>query len=293
VFCFCFFVLKNYLIFVMGNIDCLQSGLSGCSGSDVIVSDSVYVSDLVLYLDGEYPVFLSEAWDNIGLLVGDDSCLVERVMTCLTVTDLVCAEAVRLGVNLIVSHHPFPFRPLKRITSSTVEGRLLLKLISAGIAVYSPHTAHDSAPDGVNQQLAVILGLVDVVHLNPNGSGRVGNSCGKLTLGDYVKIVNERIGQCCYVGELSNRVERVAIGCGAAEDFVDRAVEFGAGLLLLGEARYHSLLRAEAMGLAVILTGHYASERFAMETLANKIAAKFPTISCTASKEEKDVIKFT
>jgi len=77
------------------------------------------------------------------------------LMTCLTITPASAAEAVAGRADLIVSHHPLPFRPLSRLTSETSEGRLLLELIGAKIAVFSPHTAFDSAQDGINQRLAL------------------------------------------------------------------------------------------------------------------------------------------
>jgi putative NIF3 family GTP cyclohydrolase 1 type 2 len=83
----------------------------------------------------------------------------------------------------------------------------------------------------------------------------------------------------------------MAIGCGAADDFVDEAAKQGADGLLLGEARFHTCLRAQSLRLALILPGHFASERFAVETLAQKIAARFPEIPCFASNSERDVIK--
>jgi len=248
---------------------------------------------IVTYLDDRYPAATAEDWDNVGLLVGDLSVTVLNVLTCLTLTPTVCREAVDGKVDLIVSHHPFPFRPFKRITSETVEGRLLLELIRNGIAVYSPHTAHDSAPDGVNQQLADLFGLVAIEPLNPNGSGRIGNLPQPSKLADLLTRIEDRLGRCSFVGEPNRMIRRIAIGCGAADGFVTAASDAGADLLLVGEARFHACLQADSLGLAMILSGHFASERFAVETLAEKIAAKFPELRCTPSRTERDVLLFT
>src|SRR5579872_2657923 len=83
-------------------------------------------------------------------------------MTCLTLSPDVAREAIERQAGLVVAHHPILFRPVKRLTGDDVEGRMLLDLIAARIAVYSPHTAYDSAPDGINQQLARLLGLVEI-----------------------------------------------------------------------------------------------------------------------------------
>ena len=248
---------------------------------------------IVAYLDEQYPASTAEDWDNVGLLVGDLSATVLNALTCLTLTPTVCQEAVENKVDLIVSHHPFPFRPFQRITSETIEGRLLLKLIRNGIAVYSPHTAHDSAPDGVNQQLADLFGLVDLEPLNPNGSGRIGNLPLPLKLSVLLSLAEGQLGRCSFVGQSDRMIHRVAIGCGAADNFVPAASDAGAELLLVGEARFHACLQADSFGLAMILPGHFASEHFAVVTLAEKIAAKFPTLRCFASHTERDVLQVT
>src|ERR1044072_2957100 len=139
------------------------------------------VDHLCAFLDRFAPPALAAEWDNVGLLVGRRDQLVERVMTCLTITPAVAAEAFRAGVNLIVSHHPLPFRPLKRLTSDDPTGQILLDLIRADVAVHSPHTAFDSAALGINQQLAEGLGLTEIQPLEPAlnahtklGAGRFG-----------------------------------------------------------------------------------------------------------------------
>lgn len=113
------------------------------------------------------PLEMAEEWDNVGLLLGDLETKVEQVVTCLTLTEGVADEAARLGAQLIVSHHPVLFKPQQRLTTATAEGRTLLTLLRAGIAVYSPHTAYDNAPGGINDQLAERIGLTEVRPLRP------------------------------------------------------------------------------------------------------------------------------
>src|ERR1700748_2813281 len=101
------------------------------------------VSAIAALLEDFAPQRLAAEWDNVGLLVGDARHSVQRVMTCLTVTPQSVEEAINEKAELIVSHHPFPFHELKRVTTDTTDGRMLLDLIRSGIAVYSPHTAFD------------------------------------------------------------------------------------------------------------------------------------------------------
>ena len=105
---------------------------------------------------------LAAEWDNVGLLLGDPSDNVGRVMTCLTVTPESVDEAIRDRAELIVSHHPILFRAVQKLTPATTEGRMLRNLTRAGVAVYSPHTAYDNAAGGINDGLARRLGLGSV-----------------------------------------------------------------------------------------------------------------------------------
>jgi dinuclear metal center YbgI/SA1388 family protein len=117
------------------------------------------------YLERFAPRQLAASWDNVGLLVGDRSAAVERIMTCLTVTPESAAEAIAERAQLIVTHHPVLFRPVQRLTADDAQGRMLLELIRAGVAVYSPHTAFDNTAGGINDILARQLGLTNVTPL--------------------------------------------------------------------------------------------------------------------------------
>src|SRR5438477_12220153 len=102
------------------------------------------VAAAVEFLEQEAPPGLAADWDNVGLLLGDRSAEVRRILTCLTVTPESAAEAIESGTQLIVTHHPVLFRAIKRLTGDTPEGRMLCVLVRAGVAVYSPHTAVDT-----------------------------------------------------------------------------------------------------------------------------------------------------
>jgi dinuclear metal center YbgI/SA1388 family protein len=216
-------------------------------------------------------------------------------MTCLTVTPASAAEAASCRADLIVTHHPLPFRPLARLTADATEGRLLLELIEHRIAIYSPHTAFDSARQGINQRLAEALGLTQVEALVPAADGELGSGRrGKLSkpttlqqLADRVKafLRLERL-QC--VGPLDRRLESVAVACGSGGDFLLPARLAGCDALVTGEARFHACLEAEATGMALLLAGHFATERFAVEDLSAVLAAAFPALEVWASADERD-----
>lgn len=240
---------------------------------------SVSVDRICQLLAELAPLALAEAWDNVGLLVGDRQQPVARVMVCLTVTPSVVREAIARGVDLIVVHHPLPFKPLVKITSDSTVGNLLLQLIAARIAVYSAHTAFDSAAGGINQQWAQGLGLRDVKPLVPatDGDETVGGGrYGSLPEPIGVDALARRAAAFCGAASARTvggvgKVSKVAIGCGSGGGFLAAAKARGCQALITGEATFHTCLEAEACGIALVLVGHFWSERFAMGRLGERL----------------------
>jgi dinuclear metal center YbgI/SA1388 family protein len=105
------------------------------------------------------PKKLAESWDNVGLLIGDGSRSVNKILVCLDATEWVIDEAIEQDVNMLVCHHPIIFGSLKRITADTVLGKKIIKLISKGISVYAAHTNYDIAKCGLNDMFAEHLGF--------------------------------------------------------------------------------------------------------------------------------------
>jgi len=373
------------------------------------------VAELVEFLERFAPLELAEEWDNVGLLAGDRKRPAERVLTCLTLTEDVAREAIERQAGLIVTHHPVLFRPVKRLTADDAEGRMLLALIGAGVAIYSPHTAYDSAADGINQQLARLLGLSQIEPLrslpatgqskivcfvprphleavqealwsagagvigeyakcsffldgtgsfegsaaaqpavgqaqrfeqvsearlevvcpdrlvpealrrlrqahpyeepaydvyplkadtNRQGSGRMGlltannpdsaESPSGISLADFLELVKTKlaVSELPFVGDLAKPVSHVAIACGSGGEFLSAAIGKNCDVLLTGEARFHTSLEARTAGIGLILAGHYATERPAMEYLAAVLAREFPGISAWASQVERDPVQW-
>ncbi|MCH2209655.1 MAG: Nif3-like dinuclear metal center hexameric protein [Fuerstiella sp.] len=259
------------------------------------------VSEVCRFLDQMAPKELAEDWDNTGLLVGRADVDVSRILTCLTLTSDVAKEALKQGAQLIVSHHPVLFRGARAISDQTSEGRLLLELIQGAVAVYSAHTRFDSAQYGVNQQLAEGFGLRSVVPIRRSeclpeiGSGRVGRLSGPCLLKDFLDVVREvcQAKYLEYCGEEDAVVEHVAVACGAAAEFLDDAIAVGCDTFVTGEARFHSALAARAAGVNLIVTGHYSSERPAMEWLADKLQASFTGVDVRASINEQDPFRLS
>jgi len=248
------------------------------------------------------PLELAESWDNTGLLLGDPSQPVERVLTCLTLSGDVAEEAIESGAQLIVSHHPVLFRAVKSLTTATAEGRTLLKLLAARVAVYSPHTAYDSSTDGINAQLATALQLSDIVPLRPAvdplssaGGGRCGSLKRPLTLSEFLAHVKQAlsIDRLQYACDGEPTISRVGVACGSAAEFLGDAVRHGCQALVTGEGRFHACLEARDTGVVLVLAGHYATERPGIEHLARTLAAAHPQLAVTASQHESDPLQWS
>ena len=363
------------------------------------------VRDICDYLKTLAPLNLAEEWDNVGLLLGDDAQDVTRVITCLTLTADVAAEAVCTGAEMIVTHHPVLFKPVKQVTTANSEGRMLVSLLQNSVAVYSPHTAWDNSASGINQQLAEQLSLKQIAPLRPravadqakivtfvpepqldqvrqalwgvgcgvigqyrncsfhlhgtgtffgteashpvvgaagrleqveearlevvcplklidralealreahpyeepavdvftvkkvgdtSGAGRYGTLASPVTLGELNRIVASMLKQpvVSFVGDPAMKIERVGIACGAAAEFLRDAHRVGCQAFLTGEARFHACLEARDLSVGMILPGHYATERFAMETLATRISHEFSHLTVSPSQKERDPVDF-
>lgn len=250
------------------------------------------------------PLGLAETWDNVGLLVGDRGAPVRRIMTCLTVTPAVIEEAASRRVDLVITHHPLPFKPVAKITTDSSVGAMLISLIAGEIAVYSAHTAFDSATDGINQTWAERLGAHEVGPLIANNAGAVGDSAKAVGSGRHGilagpvtidQLARTAAGICGAndVRVVGNAAEiwRVAIACGSGGSFLQAAAACGCQAMITGEATYHTCLEAEALGVNLVLVGHFASERFAMVKLADDLQARFAANGneCDAFASENDL----
>ncbi|MFM8577766.1 MAG: Nif3-like dinuclear metal center hexameric protein [Planctomycetaceae bacterium] len=255
------------------------------------------IDTILTSLESIAPLSLAAEWDSVGLLVGQSAPrTIERVMTCLTLTPDVAEEAVRERAGLVVTHHPLPFRPIGRLTPSTMTGRSLLTLVAGGVAVYSPHTAWDSAAGGINDQLARILEVSCIRPIRPwsslpdCGVGRLGMVAERTTVGDVAAILATRLGipGSSIVGSTMSPAGLVGIVCGSGGDLVGEAIAAGCRTLVTGEIRLHAAEEARAGSLSVVAIGHHASESFSMGTLGRRLAEAVPGLLVFASRSDTD-----
>ena len=223
-------------------------------------------ADIIAYLDEMFPRSLAETWDNVGLQIGSASSPCRTVMTCLTVTEAAAAYAAEQRVDLIISHHPLIFSPLKRVTPEEAVGRVIYTLIAHRINLFVAHTNVDRAEGGLNDWLAESLGLLDIGMLDPEaeaaGYGRIGRLPSRMTLRSLAEYTAEalNIQGVTMVGREDKLVQAVAVCSGSGSHLWPAALHQGADVLITGDVKYHTAVDVLATPLAVIDAGHFGTE---------------------------------
>jgi len=236
-------------------------------------------------------------WDNVGLLVGDPSAEVSRVLVALDVTQGVAEEAAAMGAQLIVAHHPVmncKWLPVQTVREDTPQGRLLTFLLRAGISAICMHTNLDVAKGGVNDALAETLKLVDPGPLCEDGLGRIG------TIPDGPKPLAAFAADVCAAlkcsglryADAGRPVFRVAVGGGACGEFADRAVACGCDTFVTADLNYHAFLDAGPKGINLIDAGHFPTENVICPVLVRALRASFPTLEIKQSASHREVIQY-
>lgn len=228
---------------------------------------------------------LAEEWDNVGLMCGNLNDEVTKVLICLDVTDEVIDIAVREHADMVLSHHPLIFSPIKKVTNGTgTEGRVY-KLIREGIACYSMHTNFDSAV--MADICAEKLGLTDMYPMEPSeiddnaGIGMIGEfepSTDLFELAEKIKKVFDIDAVRVY--ESTNKtIRKAALLPGSGKGYVDVAVSHDADVFITGDLGHHDCLDAVAAGLSVIDASHYGLEKVFIQYMEDYITDKMPALA--------------
>ena len=251
------------------------------------------------------PLRLQEEWDNAGIQVGDPDAEITGVLLCTDATEVVVAEAIDRGYNLVISHHPLIFRGLKKIMGRTPVERTVAMAIKHDITIYSAHTNMDSAWQGVSFRMADKIGMTNVQFLDSNAvqpygeQGSTTAGCG--VIGDIepmparevLKRVKEafEVGAVRYSGDGNTIVSRVALCGGAGGFLLDKSVEMGAQLYVAADMRYHDFLD-NSQRIVVADIGHYESEHYTKEIFLEIIQKKNPTFAVTFAKNELNQVNY-
>ena len=220
------------------------------------------------------PLELAEHWDNPGLLV-DCGGQMHRVLAALDITPEVVAEAAAKQCEMIVSHHPVIFDPLKKIGPQDVP----FQLVQAGISAICMHTNLDAAEGGVNEVLVGAIEEITVPELARKAQQELAARCNQPKNGPAVQVKFVDAGK---------PVKRLAVISGAGGSLFADAIAMGADCLLTGEANHHHAIDAKRLGLSLIAAGHYATEFPVTAAVAAKLRAALPELEVLVSTENRD-----
>ncbi|OXB76891.1 UNVERIFIED_CONTAM: hypothetical protein H355_002584 [Colinus virginianus] len=276
--------------------------------------------ELVPALNDFASLSLAESWDNVGLLVEPSP--PHAVRTLLLTNDLteqVMEEAVQKNADLVLSYHPPIFAPLKRVTWRTWKERLVVRALEHRIGIYSPHTAYDAVPHGVNNWLSKGLGetlqnkttlvavtLSQLSHSNLNffspqpllprtGMGRLCTLSEPASLSDVIERIKSHlklphVRLAMGTGKtLDSPVKKAAL-CAGSGSSVLKGME--ADLYLTGEMSHHDILDAVANGISVILCEHSNTERGFLSELCDMLTVHLQNkINIILSEKDKDPLQ--
>jgi dinuclear metal center YbgI/SA1388 family protein len=230
------------------------------------------VGELIKELDRLYPRTLSCSWDNDGMMFcPDPSAEVKRVMLALDASSGAIAQAAGEKCDLLLTHHPLIFRPLKALTSENLTGSRILEAWKGGISIASFHTRLDAGKDGVNDALAKKLALTICDTFGDEECpeiGRIAELETPMEAVQFAEYVRDALG--CKAVSLSGDtpVRRIALVGGDGKDFIRAALQTGADTFVTGTAGYNMALDAAEEGLNIIEAGHYHTEAPVLERLA-------------------------
>ena len=253
-------------------------------------------------LEAAVPVYMKLDFDNVGMLAGFCGAEVTRAIVALDITDAVIAEAAEAGAQLIVSHHPLIFEPLKRVTDDDIKGRKVIRLIQNGISAICMHTNLDAAEGGVNDCLMAALGARVTGLLAPHGTHPDGSPYGISRIGelpapaefeDFLARTKQRLHTAGLRYVSGGRpVQRIACCGGAGGGDMRRAFEAGCDTYVTADLKYDHFLDAKDLGLNLIDADHFCTENVVVPRLKQLLLEAFPTLEVTVSKVHGQTICF-
>ena len=240
------------------------------------------VRELYQFFEQKIPRALSCDWDNDGLMVcPDDTKEVHRVLVALDITAAVAEHAIKEGYDLVVSHHPLIFHPLKAVAPGEANVNKVIRLLTSGVSAMSFHTRLDAVAGGVNDVLANAIGLQNITPFGKDGEemGRIGNLPAPITLRDFAELVKTATGaKQVQISDAGKLVSRVAVlgGGGAGES--GAAAAAGADTYLTGDLRHDQLTEAPERGMNLVQGGHFFTENLVCDRIREMLHEADATI---------------
>lgn len=238
------------------------------------------VKDFYGYLNSIAPFETQEDWDNSGMLVGDMDAEVKKVAVVLDITHEEIKKAKAIGADLIISHHPVIFNPIKSVTRGSVP----YELVASSINALCCHTPLDIADGGTNDSLAKLLGIEVTRTEDPIlRLGTVEPTTAENLAGKIAKTLNTKVRYA----DAGRKIEKIAICTGAGCSLIEAAGEIDA--FITGDASHHNFLDCIQAGITLIAAGHYETEIIVVPVLVKKLQAQFPDIEIIDIKQENPI----
>ena len=238
------------------------------------------VKDFYGYLNSIAPFETQEDWDNSGMLVGDMDAEVKKVAVVLDITHEEIKKAKAIGADLIISHHPVIFNPIKSVTRGSVP----YELVASSINALCCHTPLDIAGGGTNDSLAKLLGIEVTRTEDPIlRLGTVEPTTAENLAGKIAKTLNTKVRYA----DAGRKIEKIAICTGAGCSLIEAAGEIDA--FITGDASHHNFLDCIQAGITLIAAGHYETEIVVVHVLVKKLQAQFPDIEIIDIKQENPI----
>ncbi|MBR1456309.1 MAG: Nif3-like dinuclear metal center hexameric protein [Oscillospiraceae bacterium] len=250
------------------------------------------VYEIFEYLCELAPLELQLDFDNAGFLVGHRNALVSDALVALDITDDVIEEALALGAELIVSHHPVIWDPIKALTDCEPNSRAL-RLAENHLAAICMHTNLDIAQGGVNDVLMARLGGCVEDKFESSGCGRIGRLAEPLAFAQFLHNCKEALhanGLRYY--DAGRPVSRLAVMGGAGADMIEDAWRAGCDTYVTSDIKYHQFQKAVDFHINLIDADHFCTENPVMDTVTQRLCKRFPDVNFILSKRHKQLISF-
>lgn len=231
------------------------------------------------FLDSIAPFHTQEPWDNSGFLVGDPNQEVRKIAVALDVTMDTLKQAREFGADLLVSHHPVIFHPVKQVVANSP----VYYAAAHHISIISAHTCWDVAEGGVNDVLARLLGLTEIRPIVPNEDVicmlRAGELREPVPAGEFAEVVHSALDTVVRVTEPEKLIRTVAVCGGAGAGFLPELTGASVDAYVTGDAKHNDFLDFIDAGIVLFAAGHYETETVSMPVLKDLLAQEFPEIT--------------
>ena len=237
------------------------------------------------------PLSLQESWDNSGFCIGDGNSEVHSALVGFDCTPELIEEAVAVGADMVITHHPLIFGGIKKISEATLTGRTVIAAIRHGITVYACHTNMDKVPGGVSGTAASRIGLCGVRVLDRDADGNGLGIIGELPepmspeafLG-HLK-VSLRLNTVRHSRLLPSPVRTVALCGGSGRSLIGTALSAGADVYVSGDISYHDFYAPDGMMIADI--GHFESEVEIIGVICDIVREKIPNFAVRIARSSR------